>query len=140
MVSVEDGLPEEVPGKVPADSSPKTAGGNFVIVDIGGGNFAFYAHMQPGSVRVKAGDTVATGDVLGLVGNTGNTTAPHLHFRVMDRPAALSANGTGEGVLDESRSEEIFVNRVSAVIERDRLAGPHANQLPLDDMVVRFSE
>jgi len=148
VVSVQDGLPEEVPGKVPASSKPETAGGNFVIVDIGGGNFAFYAHLQPGSVKVKVGDHVKTGDVLALLGNSGNTTAPHLHFHVMDRPAPLAGNGlpyvftsfVGEGVLDESRSEEIFTTSVPAVIERDRLAGPHAKQLPLDDMVVRFPE
>lgn len=148
VVKVVDGLPEEVPGKVPADSKPQTAGGNFVIVDIGGGNFAFYAHLQPGSLRVKEGDRVQTGDVLALLGNSGNTTAPHLHFHVIDRPSPLAGNGlpyvftafTGEGVLDESRSEEIFGKSVPAVIERDRLAGPHAKQLPLDDMVVRFGE
>lgn len=148
VVSVVDDLPEEAPGKVPADSSPKTAGGNFAIVDIGGGNFAFYAHLQPGSLRVKVGDRVKTGDVLGLLGNSGNTTAPHLHFHVIDRPAPLAGNGlpyvftqfTGEGVLDEQRSEKMFTESVPAVLERDRLAGPHRNQLPLDDMVVRFPE
>ncbi len=148
VVSVVDDLPEEVPGKVPADSSPKTAGGNFVIVDIGGGNFAFYAHMQPGSLRVQVGDRVKTGDVLGLLGNSGNTTAPHLHFHVIDRPAPLAGNGlpyvftqfTGEGVLDEAKSEKMFTESVPAVLERERLAGPHRNQLPLDDMVVRFPE
>lgn len=148
VASVEDGLPEEVPGKVPAGSSPQTAGGNFVIVDIGGGHFAFFAHLQPGSLRVKVGDRVQTGDVLGLLGNSGNTTAPHLHFHVIDRPAPLAGNGlpyvftrfTGEGVLDEEKSAKIFTDSVPAVIERDRLAGPHANQLPLDDMVVRFPE
>jgi len=148
VVSIEDDLPEEVPGKVPATSSPQTAGGNFVIVDIGGGHFAFYAHLQPQSLRVKVGDAVKSGDVLGLLGNTGNTTAPHLHFHVIDRPAPLAGNGlpyvftqfTGEGVLDEQKSEKIFTESVPAVLERERLAGPHRNQLPLDDMVVRFPE
>jgi hypothetical protein len=148
VANLEDGLPEEVPGKVPASSSPKTAGGNFVVVDIGGGRFAFYAHLQPGSLRVKLGDRVKAGDVIGLLGNTGNTTAPHLHFHVMNGTAPLSSNGlpfvftsfVGEGVLDESKSEQIFTESVPATIEREKLAGPHAQQLPLNDMVVGFAE
>ena len=89
----EDGLPEQVPGKLPDDATIQMAAGNHVVVDIGQGRFAFYAHMQPGSVKVKVGDKVATGQVLGLLGNTGNTDTPHLHFHVMDGPSPLLANG-----------------------------------------------
>ena len=60
---------------------------------MGKGRFAFYAHLQPGSVRVKVGDTVKTGQVLGLLGNSGNSDAPHLHFHIMDGPRPLSSNG-----------------------------------------------
>ncbi len=49
--------------------------------------------MQPGSVRVKVGDKVKPGQVLGLLGNSGNTDTPHLHFHVMDGPSPLVANG-----------------------------------------------
>ena len=148
VVNLDDGLPEEIPGKAPANASPSTAGGNFVVIDIGDGRFAFYAHLQPGSLRVKLGDRVAAGDVIGLLGNSGNTTAPHLHFHVMDGREPLAANGlpyaftsfTGEGVIDEEKSAELFTKSVPAVIDRTRLAGPHANELPLDDMIVRFAE
>jgi hypothetical protein len=148
VVNVDDGHREEVPGKVPADSSPATAGGNFVVVDIGDGRYAFYAHLQPASLRVKLGDRVKAGDVIGLLGNSGNTTAPHLHFHVMDGTSPLGSNGlpyvftsfVGEGVLDEDGSAELFETSVGAVIERARLAGPHDDELPLDDMVVRFPD
>jgi murein DD-endopeptidase MepM/ murein hydrolase activator NlpD len=60
------------------------------VLDIGGGNYVLYAHMQPGSVTVKAGAKVKRGDVLGKVGNTGNTQAPHLHLHVMDGPSPCS--------------------------------------------------
>jgi murein DD-endopeptidase MepM/ murein hydrolase activator NlpD len=60
---------------------------------MGKGRFAFYAHLQPGSIRVKVGDTVKTGQVLGLLGNSGNSDAPHLHFHIMDGPRPLSSNG-----------------------------------------------
>jgi hypothetical protein len=148
VVNLADGLAEEVPGAVPNNSSPETAGGNFVVVDIGKGRFAFYAHLQPGSLKVKLGDRVKTGDVIGLLGNTGNTTAPHLHFHVMDGRTPLGSNGlpyaftsfVGEGVLDEAKSADLFAKSAPAVIERERLAGPHKDQLPLDDMVIRFPD
>ena len=59
-----------------------------LVVDIGGGAFAFYAHLQRGSLKAKLGDKVKKGQVLGLLGNTGNTDAPHLHFHLMDGPVA----------------------------------------------------
>jgi Peptidase family M23 len=59
--------------------------GNSVIERIGRGVYASYAHMQTGSVRVKAGQRLRTGEVIGLLGNSGNTTAPHLHFGIVDR-------------------------------------------------------
>lgn len=54
----------------------ETVGGNHVILDLGAGRYACYAHLQPGSIRVKPGDRVRTGQVLGLVGNSGNSTEP----------------------------------------------------------------
>jgi murein DD-endopeptidase MepM/ murein hydrolase activator NlpD len=64
-----------------------------VIIDLGGGHFAFYAHFQPGSLRVKLGDRVKRGQVLGLVGNSGNSTEPHLHFHVSDANSPLATEG-----------------------------------------------
>jgi len=84
VAATRDGIPENVPG--PASRAVpitlETIGGNHVALDLGGGRFAFYAHLQPGSLRVKVGDRVRTGQVLGLVGNSGNSTEPHLHFHV----------------------------------------------------------
>ncbi|WP_097933231.1 MULTISPECIES: M23 family metallopeptidase [Streptomyces] len=67
--------------------------GNHVILDLGEGTFAVYAHVQRGSLRVKAGDTVRAGQRLGRVGNSGNTTEPHLHFHLMDGPDVDNARG-----------------------------------------------
>ena len=63
-----------------------TPAGNHVVLDLGHGEYALLAHMQRGSVRVRVGDRVRTGDVLGLTGNSGNSSEPHLHFHVQDRP------------------------------------------------------
>lgn len=93
VVSVVDGRPEQTPGRYPEGVSLEEADGNSVVLDLGGGRYALYAHLQPGSLRVKAGDRVTRGQVLGLVGNSGNSVAPHLHFHVMDGPSALDANG-----------------------------------------------
>jgi murein DD-endopeptidase MepM/ murein hydrolase activator NlpD len=55
--------------------------------------FAAYAHLKPGSLRVRRGNQVRTGQVLGKVGNTGNTSGPHLRFQLMNRPSFLDADG-----------------------------------------------
>jgi murein DD-endopeptidase MepM/ murein hydrolase activator NlpD len=99
--------------------------------------------MQPGSVRVKVGDKVKTGQVLGLLGNSGNTDSPHLHFHVMDGPSPLVSNGlpfafdsfTGQGRLTD---EQPLFTGGEVTIDKDALSGPHANELPLLDQVVSF--
>jgi murein DD-endopeptidase len=95
VTEVKDGIPENIPGPesraVPI--TLETVGGNHVILDIGGGHFAFYAHLQPGSLRVKLGDKVRRGQVLGLVGNSGNSTEPHLHFHIENGNSPLGAEG-----------------------------------------------
>jgi hypothetical protein len=98
VISAIDGLPEQTPGKYPAGISLDKADGNSVILRLdgpaGSGHiFAMYAHMQPGSIRVHVGDKVRTGQVLGLVGNTGNSIAPHLHFQLMAELSSLASNG-----------------------------------------------
>jgi hypothetical protein len=93
VASVLDGLPERKAGALPADTTLQNATGNHVILDLGEGRYAFYAHLQPGSIRVKAGDRVNRGEALAKVGNSGNTTGPHLHFHVMDGVSPLASQG-----------------------------------------------
>ena len=71
----------------------QTVGGNHVLLKIGDGASLFYAHMQPGSVRVRVGDRVRKGQVIGRVGNSGQADAPHLHIHLSDRPSTLAAEG-----------------------------------------------
>ncbi|MGH9597988.1 MAG: M23 family metallopeptidase [Edaphobacter sp.] len=100
VMSVVDGLPEQIPGKYPAKISLDQADGNSVILDLGGERYAMYAHMKTGSVKVHKGEHVKSGQVIGLVGNTGNSVAPHLHFQVMDRPSSLASNGLPYEIKD----------------------------------------
>ncbi|MGW6651984.1 peptidase M23 [Streptomyces sp. CB02130] len=67
--------------------------GNHVILDLGDGTYAVYAHARRGSLRVKAGDTVRAGQRIGSVGNSGNSSEPHLHVHLMDGPDLDDARG-----------------------------------------------
>lgn len=93
VVAVVDGLPEQVPGASPTGLPLDQYGGNHIVQDIGGGSYAFYAHLQTGSVKVKPGDRLSTGQVIANLGNSGNTDAPHLHFHVMSTPDPLKSDG-----------------------------------------------
>ncbi len=95
VARVVDGIPENVPGveSRAVAITTETVTGNAVWLDLGENRFAFYAHLVPGSVRVREGDTVRRGDVLGSLGNSGNSTSPHLHFHVAEGLGGLETNG-----------------------------------------------
>ena len=93
VVGTRNDLQDQVPGALPENLPLDEVDGNFVVLDIGSGRFVNYAHMRPGSVKVKLGDKVKRGDELGEVGNTGNSQAPHLHLHVSDGASPLAANG-----------------------------------------------
>src|SRR4029077_7648188 len=95
VVSVLNNLDDQVPGRLPEPSTItiETVDGNHVVLDLGGGRYAFYAHLQKNSIKVRPGEQVKKGAVLGKLGNTGNPSAPHLHFHIMNRPSRLAADG-----------------------------------------------
>jgi hypothetical protein len=94
VVLVWDGEPEILPfEKNPLKFNVDNVAGNHVMVDIGRGLYVVYAHFQPGSIRVKVGDKVTKGQKIALIGNSGNTGAPHLHIHVMDAPLVIQADG-----------------------------------------------
>ncbi|HET9169608.1 MAG TPA: M23 family metallopeptidase [Actinospica sp.] len=100
IVSMKDGLPNQVPTIEPPIGTLPLADfdGNNVIErfrSAGHDYYALYAHMAPGSVtaHVHVGEHVRLGQILGALGNSGNSAAPHLHFQVMDGPSALAAQG-----------------------------------------------
>ena len=139
IASIKDGIPENVPG-VDSRAVPitlETVGGNFVIIDIGSGQYAFYAHLQPGSLRVAVGDRVRRGDVVGLVGNSGNSTEPHLHFHISDGNSPLASEGLPYAI------DEFDVQGSSAGFgsEFDMFATPErrTHQIPMANELVRFN-
>jgi Peptidase family M23 len=90
VVSTVNNKPDIPPLANPDLNSPQDYGGNNVIIKIGAHRYATYAHLQPGSVRVKRGQRVRTGQQIGRLGNSGNTTAPHLHFGIQNGPSFFS--------------------------------------------------
>lgn len=93
VASTRDGMPEGTPPTNPPNPTVEMAAGNYVMQDIGNGRYAFYAHLQPGSLRVKQGDRVVRGQVLALLGNSGNSSEAHLHFHVSDASDPLMSEG-----------------------------------------------
>lgn len=147
VVEAINNLPNQVPGKFPTDITPVTAIGNHVIIDIGEGRYALYAHLIPESVAVRVGEVVRTGQLLGRLGNSGNSDAPHLHFQVMDRPAALDANGL-PFVFDQMRLQGRTLPNIFAleaalfsggVVKIDTsMAGPRTKEMPLNQDILSF--
>ena len=130
VVAVNRGLPEQVPELWPTGLRLNDYGGNYVIADIGNGHYAFYAHLQNGSVKVNVGDHLRAGQVIGLLGNTGNSSAPHLHFHIIDRPDPLAANGL-PFEIDSFRLEA----RIASDANIDQLAaGGKADYAPNTDV------
>jgi hypothetical protein len=143
-----DGLPEQTPGKYPSGISLDAADGNAVILEIGEHQYALYAHLKTGSVKVHPGETVKSGQQLALVGNTGNSVAPHLHFQLMDQPSSLRANGLpyefeqfqvigktpGTSAFDEAESKGIPLS-----ISPFSPARLGRRGFPLDQLIISFN-
>ncbi|OUC78700.1 M23 family metallopeptidase [Gordonia lacunae] len=141
-------LPEQTPGEYPDGLPIDDADGNNLVLDIGNGFYVNYAHMQPGSVRFGAGDRVRRGDVLGKVGNSGNSVAPHLHVHVMNGPEFLGSEGvpsvtdrfaiTGRvadtAAFDASEGTGVPLRLTPGVTE-----STHEDQMILDQNIVTFT-
>jgi murein DD-endopeptidase len=137
VTEVKDGIPLNIPGATSraVPITLETVGGNHVILNIGNGCYAFYAHLQPGSIRVRVGDRVHRGQVLGLVGNTGNSTEPHLHFHISNASSPLGS----EGLPYLFPSFEVE-GKGWGWKPSDAKSAPekHMMELPLENDVVRF--
>lgn len=77
----------------PGKDDVQSIAGNYIIIKHSETIYAAVCHLQTGSIRVSVGDTVAKGDVIGKIGHSGNSFAPHLHFQLMDSSDISAANG-----------------------------------------------
>jgi hypothetical protein len=130
VVTARDGLPENVPGHnedfhpaVPVTLD--TVGGNTIILDLGGGQFAYYFHLQPGSLRVKTGERVNRRQILALIGDSGDAREPHLHFEVTNSPKVLAGEGLPY-LIDHYR------------VKTDDGWESRTSELPLKDTMIDF--
>jgi len=137
VADVKDGIPENVPG-LTSRAVPitlETIGGNYVILDLGQNRYAFYAHLQPGSLRVKKGDKVRRGQTLGLVGNSGNSTEPHLHFHIGNANSPLGSEGLPYSLGEFEVQGKGWGWKSS---DSQSTAENRRSELPLQNEVVRF--
>lgn len=93
VAAVRDDVPDATDGEPAAGHALGEAAGNYVALELGDGNYAFYEHLKPGSIGVKVGDRVVRGQRIAALGNSGDTTGPHLHFHLADANATLAADG-----------------------------------------------
>ncbi len=83
VVGVIDSLPDNPnPPEIEEFKKPSDGTGNLVLLDIGNGIIANYAHCVAYSIKVHVGDTLKKGDFIAKIGNSGNSTGPHLHFHL----------------------------------------------------------
>ena len=142
VAATRDDMPESTSVAAHPRNALGDATGNYVALDIGGGRYAFYEHLKPGSVRVHVGQRVRSGEVIGALGFTGDSTGPHLHFHVADANSPLGAEGvpyvfrTFE-VLGAFRTLERFGSERWEPIESKSEAQRSAER-PAPNVVVRF--
>ena len=93
VATVRDDMPESATISAHPKHALGDATGNYVVLDLGNGHYAFYEHLKPGSVRVTRGQRVRRGETIAALGFTGDSTGPHLHFHVADAASPLGAEG-----------------------------------------------
>jgi Peptidase family M23 len=150
VVTMLDTLDDQTPGKLPDVNTITLANvdGNQVVLDLGGGVYAFYAHMRKKSILVAMGQHVKRGQVLGKLGNTGNTSAPHLHFHLMEGLSVLGSNGIPYVIDNFALAGKIPPDKDPATTDAGvegnfdsdlfSTASPRHGQLPLNLDIVNF--
>lgn len=146
VVKAVDVYADQVPGQT-VGITLENADGNHIVLDLGDGRYAFYAHLLPGSVSVRDGDRVTKGQQIAELGNSGSSDGPHLHFHVMDGISVLRSDGmpyvfdafdlTGEiPPLDEAMT---YYEKQEAIPISTEGVGPRQNELPLGGDVMTFA-
>ena len=145
IVSRRDDLSDQTPGPLPVGLPIDEADGNHVVLKLDDRTYALYAHLQRKDVAQVG--PVRKGSLLGYVGNSGNTTAPHLHFHVMDGPSPLLSNGlpylidkfTLTAIDDKGTADFDLAESTGVPLTLMRYEPkPKESMLPRDLMVVDF--
>lgn len=148
VVEARDGFANHTPPDNPTPPPFVDLPGNRVTLRVGPGIYLLYAHMKRGSVRVRVGERVRRGQMLGRLGNSGNSATPHLHLQVQTRPS-FASDGLpfvftrfrllGQ-ITSPDLSDEILGLRSNGQLPFAPASDPgtHRRQMPLDRSVVRF--
>jgi len=139
VVAVRDGMQD--PTKISERTTHKPAddAGNYVTLRLPDGRFAFYEHLENGSIRVAVGDKVTTGKVLGSLGFTGESTGPHLHFHIADANSTLNAESLPFEIRNYRQLGQYKdISRLGTQWDRDEEATARQNQWPDYNAVVNF--
>jgi murein DD-endopeptidase len=149
VVGSRNELPDNTPfAGLPGPPNLETLVGNHVFLEIAPRRYALYAHLKPGSLRVATGDRVKRGQVLGLVGNTGNSAAPHLHFQLSEDPSHRSEGleyvherfeVVGRCQQSRPATGAIFTAPYDQTCAHVPLE-THRGEIPLQGMLVHFPE
>jgi len=144
---------ENVPDNTPGENSravPMVIGtvlGNYVLLDLGPGNdstrrYALYGHLKPGTIEVHVGDVVRPGQVLGAIGNSGNSDGPHLHFHITEAADAAAAPLRGEGIPFVLGAFSVVAHDPERASQKAPLTalGAHRDALPLEGDVIRIGD
>jgi hypothetical protein len=149
VVAAQDGLANsaEVPNPTNLATVQETVG-NHVIVQISDGVYVLYAHMAPGSVAVRVGDRIARGQQLGLIGNSGISTTPHLHFQILTTPTYFPADSAPYAfdsftllghIPPRLWDDNLGLQPTGALpFQAANPSSARTNELPLDRDVVQF--
>lgn len=133
---VSDGLQDMTPNVLQDDLPLKDYGGNYIVLKISEGVYAFYAHLKPGSMKVDVGDTVHLGDEIARTGNSGNTSEAHLHFHLMDGLAPLTSGNLPFEITAFSMVGAVSLDGSEFVFDE----GERTNELPLGGSGISFPD
>ncbi len=149
VAAVVDSIPDNVPGEN-SRAVAMTVGtvlGNYVVLDLGPGDravhrYALYGHLEPGTVKVHAGDVVHRGQELGSIGNSGNSDGPHLHFHITEAADAAAAPLRSEGVPFVLAEFTVVGHDPELVAKHASLTplGGHRNALAVEGDVIRIAD
>jgi pimeloyl-ACP methyl ester carboxylesterase len=153
VADVKDGIPDNQGGTNKWNASLalgtnkrvslEAAAGNYVMLDLGKSNFAVYAHLQPRSIRVHVGQKVRRGQVLGLLGNSGDSYSPHLHFHVANNNSLFDAEGVPY-VFESFEVQGVAPITTGPTLDEAWKPPPNAKtdkrrmEIPTENAVIRF--
>ncbi len=89
IVALVEGVKDNIPGEM----NPSQLTGNSITIKSKQGEYILLAHFKLNSIAIKKGQVLKSGQFIGLCGNSGNSSEPHLHLHIMDKPSMEEGTG-----------------------------------------------